>query len=92
MEFKEFTEYPNPESSDYDIYSSFSDEEEETNQYNEEKNKIYYELSALIGILEDDEFNNVEELYGITQQEYLNPTKETIAKVKNYLNIKPKSR
>ena len=95
MELKEFTEYTNPLEQDYDITSSLkaSMEQEEANDREiEEKNKIYYELSCLIGILEDEEFDNVEELYGITQKEYLNPTKETIKKVQEYLGIKQKSR
>jgi len=75
MEFKEYT---NPESNDYDIISSFNSSEDDNIDYG-------YELVNLIGVLEDvteDIISN----YGITMNEYLNPTKEVVLKVKDRLN------
>ncbi len=52
-----------------------------------EKNNddVNIDLIELIGLLEDDEFANIEELYGITQEEYMHPTKEVLEKLKNHL-------
>ena len=83
MEFKEFSEFPNLEEEDYDIKSSFNQDEE--NALYEDDDNAALELAELIGILEDEEFRNVEELYGITQEEYMLPTKEVVEKVKNHL-------
>ena len=73
MEFKEFT---NPESKDYDINS------------NQNHNNIIYnnnpyseQLINLIGILEDITEEELQEQYGISMNEYLNPTEDTINKV-----------
>ena len=77
MEFREFT---NPESKDYDITSSIGNLNT-INGYTNEQNQYAMVLMNLIGILEDDEIKNIESLYGITEEEYLNPTAEVIAKV-----------
>ncbi len=74
--FKEFSEYTDPESMNYDIKMSLGNDTN-TNNYSEQ-------LIELIGILEEDELYLLDE-YGITMEEYLNPTAETIAKVREYL-------
>lgn len=76
MEFKEYSEFTNPEISDYDLYVTNNNEE------------LQYQLLDLIGILSDGEW----EQYGITREEYMNPTIEVIEKVKNNLNIEEKTR
>lgn len=77
--FREFTEFPNPEELDYDITSSKG--MGEINQYS-------MEILDMVGFLEDDEFIK----YGITEEEYLHPTQETVDKIRTYLeanNINP---
>lgn len=77
--FREFTEFPNPEELDYDITSSKG--MGKINQYS-------MEILDMIGFLEDDEFIK----YGITEEEYLHPTQETVDKIRAYLennNIEP---
>ena len=77
--FREFTEFPNPEEADYDITSSKG--MGEINQYS-------MEILDMVGFLEDDEFIK----YGITEEEYLHPTQETVDKIRAYLennNIEP---
>lgn len=73
MEFKEFT---NPEGKDYDINSSFNsfNSSVQINPYSEQ-------LDDLIGILEDITEEELQEQYGISINEYLHPTEETINKV-----------
>ena len=66
--FREFTEFPNPEELDYDITSSKG--MGEINQYS-------MEILNMVGFLEDDEFIK----YGITEEEYLHPTQETVDKI-----------
>ncbi len=80
MEFKEFT---NPEESDYDIMMSL---EGETNS-NTQENPYVEEQINLIGLLED--VNDAETLatYGITAEEYFNPTKESIGRLKSALGV-----
>ena len=81
MEFKEFT---NPEEKDYDIKSAYNGEE--NNIGADEKTQIAIELISLLGgFLEDEELDSIYENYGITVSEYMNPTRETINKVKNKL-------
>lgn len=70
--FREFTEFPNPEELDYDITSSKG--MGEINQYS-------MEILDMVGFLEDDEFTK----YGITEEEYLHPTQETVDKIRTYL-------
>ena len=73
MEFKEFT---NPEENDYDINSSLNNfnNSVSVNPYSEQ-------LVDLIGILEDVSEEELQEQYGISMNEYLHPTEETINKV-----------
>lgn len=81
MEFKEFT---NPEETDYDIKSGFN--VEENNLIADDKTQTAIELISLLGgFLEDEELDSIYEIYGITVSEYMNPTRETINKVKNKL-------
>jgi len=83
MEFREFS---NPEERDYDIISSLNANNSSNLQNIEEDNQYYVQLFDLIGILEDFDENELIENYGITMQEYLNPTAETIKKVSEKLN------
>ena len=83
MEFREFS---NPEERDYDINSSNNDNYSSNSQSVQDTNKYYMQLFDLIGILEDFEESELIENYGITMQEYLNPTAETIKKVSEKLN------
>lgn len=79
MEFKEFS---NPLENDYDINHSY--EEEKVN--NSTISNPYIELLIdMIGILEDVTEEELYEAYGISEQEYLNPTRDTIIKVKEKL-------
>lgn len=76
MEFREFNEYDNPESADYDINSSLK--EQKSDNYSEQ-------IIDLIGIIEDIDYISDEEFmnqYGILKYEYLNPTADTIRKAK----------
>lgn len=78
----EFREYSNPEANNYDVKSSFS-----TNSSNiQNSNQYYDQLFDLIGILEDITEEELQENYGISMQEYLKPTGETIRKVEQKLN------
>ena len=81
MEFKEFD---NPESVDYDIKSSKSNDEQVRKE--EPVNPYYEKLWDLIGILEDVTDEDIQRDYGISEKEYLNPTAETIEKVKRKLS------
>lgn len=83
MEFKEFTEYPNPESADYDIKSSLNNNETNVNDDEKVSNKylkIYNQLYFFLGCPEDFELAP----FGITEDELDHPTKETIKKLRNY--------
>ena len=75
MRFKEFTD---PLSKDYDIKSSNGSDPvqsvSDSNVYSEQ-------LINMIGFLEDEEWLG----YGLSLEEYLHPTKETIVKVEKYL-------
>ena len=83
MEFREFS---NPEERDYDINSSNNYNYSSNSRSVQDTNKYYMQLFDLIGILEDFEESELIENYGITMQEYLNPTAETIKKVSEKLN------
>ena len=75
MEFKEFKEFDNPESTDYDIKSSLKDAN--SDNYSEK-------IIELIGIIEDVDYISDEEFmnqYGILKYEYFNPTADTVRKV-----------
>ena len=83
MEFKEFSEYPNPEESDYDIKSSHLEERLTTETTNNLRN-IYKEVfSRLYVELGCPEYEELEE-FGITLQEIDKPTKETFQKLTRY--------
>lgn len=75
----EFREYTNPEQNNYDITSGL-------NSYNYNENVYSEQLMDLIGILEDISDEELYEQYGITEEEYLNPTAETIEKVSEKVN------
>lgn len=79
MELKEFS---NPESKDYDINSSLNYSNNSSSSYN----PYSEQLANLIGILEDVTEEELQDEYGITMNEYLNPTLDTIEKVKYHLN------
>ena len=76
---------PFEEDSVYDLYK-----EDNKPSQNDKPYSPHIQLVELIGFLEDEEIENIEELYGITENEYMNPTKETLEKVKNHL-LKKKS-
>lgn len=80
----EFNEFSNPESSDYDIYSSF----DEAQTTNETVNPYAEQLVDLIGVLEDVNDEELQQNYGISITEYLYPNAETISKVKDSLGIR----
>ena len=88
-----FKEFSNPESADYDITSSLrisNSEEKSINKKKEQQNKILMEIADLIGFFEDDEYLK----YGITKEESLNPTIDTLKKIKETLKSinKPNTR
>ena len=78
MEFREFTEFDDPEENDYDITSSFNS--------NSSINPYFEQLWDLIGILDDITEEELQEQYGISMDEYYNPTEETINKVSEKIN------
>ncbi len=80
MEFKEFT---SPEERDYDINSSL-------NSFNNSVSVNHYseQLIDLIGILEDVSEEELQEQYGISMNEYLHPTEDTINKVTERISRK----
>ncbi len=84
----EFKEYSNPEEQDYDITSSYGEEEAVINSYNPYEDELLY----LIGILEDITDEELMDKYGITMAEYINPTQETIDKVKEAMGIEESQR
>ncbi|MGM9881321.1 MAG: hypothetical protein ACI31S_00555 [Bacilli bacterium] len=88
----EFREYGNPEERDYDIKSGLNDNYSSSSQNIQEVNKYSMQLFNLIGILEDFDETELIENYGITVQEYLRPTAETIQKVSEKLNSKQNGR
>lgn len=86
----EFKEYSNPEGMDYDINSSLRNSAPNFNatQYN----KYDEQLLDLIGILGDITEEELLENYGISMQEYLNPTAETLKKVSEKLHCSQDTR
>ena len=88
MSFKEFSEFDNPEEKDYDLHTHGQNHEDELNKMMSDKYQD--ELMDLIGIVEDIDTINMVEEYGITEEEYFNPTAETIKKVKAKLESKSK--
>lgn len=90
MEFREFS---NPEER-YDINSSLGGNSSSSSQNIQEENLCFMQLQLfdLIGILEDFDEDELIENYGITMQEYLKPTAETIKKISEKLNTKQNKR
>lgn len=85
MEFKEYT---NSEERDYDINMSLkntNNEENKQNRIHEEnkQNRIHEEFFELLSYLGFPEIHELE-IYGITEEEYNNPTLSTIKKLKDY--------
>ena len=81
MEFREFS---NPEGRDYDITSSlkgYSDSNVNSNNINPYSDQ----LMSLIGIVEDVTEESLQSQYGISMNEYFNPTADTIRKVEQKL-------
>lgn len=85
----EFKEYYNPEGKDYDISSSLNSLQSNNIFL---QNKYSYQLAELIGILEDVTEEELQEQYGISMNEYLRPTAETIAKVTQRLDNEQNSK
>lgn len=83
----EFKEYSNPEGKDYDIISSLNSVQNSTESL---QNEYSFQLAELIGILDDVTEENLQEQYGISMNEYLKPTAETIVKVTQRLNNESK--
>ena len=71
-------EFSNPLEENYDITSSMHGDDSISTR----SNPYLDELLNMVGILEDGEWLG----YGITEDEYLHPTKETVAKVRAYLD------
>lgn len=87
MEFKEFTEFSNPLEADYDINRSLP--EDRNTQVNPEREKYIIEITNMIGFLEDNE-NPMD--YGITWEEYFNPNRDVVNKVRLFLSKKETER
>lgn len=79
MEFKEFS---NPLENDYDIKHTYEEGKVNNNTINNPYSEL---LINMLGILEDVNEEELYETYGISEQEYLNPTRDTIIKVKENL-------
>ena len=71
MEFKEFSEFENPLAADYDVKSAVKAD-----------NPYQQEMVSLIGVLEDVTDEDLQREYGISLDEYLHPTKESVDKVR----------
>ncbi len=73
----EFKEFPNPEEKDYDIFSAHDgvDRPGEINSY-------FMEIIDMVGFLEDGEWVK----YGITENEYMHPTAETVEKIRKAIS------
>ena len=82
MKFKEFL---NPEEADYDIKSSQKEKDNNKSNYQigSSKNKVKEVFNELIC---DLGFPEIDELvpYGITEEEYDNPTIDALNKLRNY--------
>ncbi len=76
--FSEFKEFPNPEGRDYDLKA-----DDPTVQRPGEINSYFMEILDLVGLLEDGEWVK----YGITENEYMHPTEETVNKIRASLGI-----
>ena len=71
MEFKEFTEFENPLEADYDVKYAIRND-----------NPYQQQMIDLLGILEDITDEDMLREYGITVEEYLHPTKDSVDKVR----------
>lgn len=80
----EYREYANPEEKDYDLRV------EEMFEENSSKNPNQETLIELLGLREDINEEQLLERFGITLEEYLNPTDEVIKKVQEKLGIRQK--
>ena len=80
----EYREYDNPEERDYDLRVEEMFEEGSSKNPNQEK------LIKLLGLQEDINEEQLLERFGITLEEYLNPTDEVIKKVQEKLGIRQK--
>ena len=80
----EYREYENPEEKDYDLRV------EEMFEENSSKNPNQETLIELLGLQEDINEEQLLERFGITLEEYLNPTDEVIKKVQEKLGIRQK--
>lgn len=82
MKFKEFS---NPEGAGYDIKSSLEEDDEKNTQsnYQTKRNPIQKAFSELLWDLGFPETYELEP-YGITEEEYDNPTIDSLNKLKNY--------
>ena len=85
MEFKEFS---NPENKDYDITSSLNYMDNSNSSYN----PYSEQLIDLIGVLEDVSEEELQEQYGISMEEYLKPTADTVRIVEQRLNERASGR
>ena len=83
MEFNEFTEFNNPEGANYDLLSSPDDIIVRDGLTNQQIEEIYERMFELIGFCEDGEHLQ----YGLTDEEYLHPTYETIEKLEQELGV-----
>ena len=84
MRFTEFSEFSNPLEKDYDINSSFEPQQQKTYVTNIGDDPMM-DLIDLIGFPEDVTDEELREAYGISMQEYQNPTPETVMKVRKRL-------
>lgn len=83
MSFKEFSEFENPESADYDINSSIKNvtvDDRSGYKSPSKEEKEFLELYFNLGCPELFEL----EPFGLTEQEFSHPTSETIKKLKKY--------
>lgn len=79
-----FKEFSNPLEADYDITSGLKEGDVPSIDPN---NPYYQQIWNLVGIIEDVEPEEMQEKYGITWDEYMNPTAETIEKIKVKIKI-----
>jgi hypothetical protein len=86
----EFREFPNPEEEDYDINSAHDEEmsQDDYNELMEIQSEFYTLIGGFLEDMSDREMDNyLRKNYGIGVREYCNPTRETIKKVKKFLEI-----
>ena len=81
MEFKEFGEYTNPEKKDYDISSSLYGYPSNKRSEQDEIESDFYSIVWYENVTDEELTKLLQEEWGLTLQEYLHPTKETLKKV-----------